>query len=329
LHHRKNQRTESGVLGAARYELFRLWNVVLSLEKYYIALHLSRTFLKTFTLAGCCSYRYFFDRLLCTKNAGMPDFEQHIHPHLLSQAVYRDIRNASYDVAVLPWGATEAHNYHLPYGTDTISTTHIAAEAARIATTHGARIIVLPTVPFGVNTGQLDIRLTINMNPSTQLAVLQDVASSLEMQGIKKLAIINGHGGNDFKQMIREMKTSHHLFLCTANWYTCVDAKKFFDQPGDHAGEMETSVLMHIAPHLVHPMSEAGTGAEKKLRIQGFREGWAWTPREWTKATNDTGVGNPKAASAEKGERYLRAVTEKLGDFLVSLAAADVNDLYE
>src|SRR3981081_3616411 len=81
----------------------------------------------------------------------------------------------------------------------------VAEQAAEIAWKQGAKVIVLPTVPFGVNTGQLDLKLAINMNPSTQLAVLTDIASALSGQGVKKLLILNSHGGNDFRQMIREL----------------------------------------------------------------------------------------------------------------------------
>ena len=79
----------------------------------------------------------------------------------------------------MPWGATEAHNYHLPYETDNIQLDCIAAESARIAWEEGTKIGVLPCVPFGVNTGQLDIPFCINMNPTTQTAVLADVIESL------------------------------------------------------------------------------------------------------------------------------------------------------
>src|SRR5205807_1844584 len=82
----------------------------------------------------------------------------------------------------LPWGATEAHNFHLPYSTDNIETERIAALAARHASERGARVVVLPVVPFGVNTGQLDIPLCLNLNPSTQALVLRDLASALAGQ---------------------------------------------------------------------------------------------------------------------------------------------------
>jgi creatinine amidohydrolase/Fe(II)-dependent formamide hydrolase-like protein len=61
-------------------------------------------------------------------------------------------------------------------------------------------------MPFGVQTGQLDVPFCINMNPSTQIAVLEDVISSLEGVGIMKFVIMNGHGGNDFRQMLRELQ---------------------------------------------------------------------------------------------------------------------------
>jgi creatinine amidohydrolase len=254
----------------------------------------------------------------------MPD-----NPLVLARAHYRDLRDARYDLALLPWGATEAHNLHLPYGTDIFQAGLIAEATARIAATRGARIIVLPTVPYGVNTTQLDIPLTINMNPSTQMALLHDVATSLEASAVPKLAILNSHGGNDFRQMIRELQLRHTIFFCAINWWKCLDPKEFFVEPGDHAGELETALMLHIAPETVLPLSEAGTGSEKKSKLRGFREGWAWTPRPWTKVSADTGVGNPAAATDKSGKRYFEAMTEKVGTFLAELALVDPETLYE
>ena len=250
-------------------------------------------------------------------------------PYVLAETTWKTVRETAYEVAILPWGATEAHNYHLPYSTDVNESDRIAAESARIAWGQGAKVVVLPTVPFGVNTGQMDLRLTINVNPSTQLAVLRDVAESLERQGIQKLLILNGHGGNDFRQMIRELALGSRLLVCTLNWYQTVDMTGIFSEPGDHAGEMETSLMQVFAPDLVLPLSEAGEGRARTFRLKGLREGWAWTQREWTKVTEDTGVGSPRAATPEKGRRYFEAVTQKIGGFLVELAAADASDLYE
>ncbi len=248
---------------------------------------------------------------------------------LLAESSWKTVRDAHYDVAVLPWGATEAHNHHLPYATDTIQTEAVAAESARVAGAAGARVIVLPAVPFGVSTGQLDIPLCLNMNPTTQMMVLQDIAESVSRAGVSKLVILNGHGGNDFRQMIRELTPDAGPFLCTVNWYSCVNPAPFFAEPGDHAGELETSVMMHLAAELVRPLSEAGPGHARRFKVKGLREGWAWAPREWTRVTDDTGVGNPAQATAEKGARFFEAVTQQIGGFLVELASADTEDLYE
>jgi creatinine amidohydrolase len=250
-------------------------------------------------------------------------------PYILAETSWKAVSATRFDVAVLPWGATEAHNYHLPYATDVIQAEHVAAEAARRAWEAGTRAIVLPAVPFGVQTGQMDIPLCLNLNPSTQAAVLADLCESLDAAGIGKLLILNAHGGNDFRAMIRELQPRVRVFLCTINWWNCVDPRPFFAEPGDHAGELETSVTLHLRPDLVLPLSEAGSGAERKSRVAGLREGWAWAPRRWTRISADTGVGDPSAATPEKGAAFFDAVTERVGGFLVEIAATDVEDLYE
>ncbi len=250
-------------------------------------------------------------------------------PYVLSETTWKEVAATRYDVAILPWGATEAHNYHLPYGTDVIECDYFAAESARIAWAAGARVVALPTVPYGVNTGQLDIPLCVNMNPSTQAMVLRDIVSSLDQQGIHKLLILNGHGGNDFRQMIRELQPATRVFLCAVNWWQIVDGSGYFEDLGDHAGELETSVMLHCAPELVRSLKSAGEGKARRPRIKAMKEGWAWSPRKWTRVTADTGIGNPAASSADKGARYSRAVTSKLAELLQELAAADPADLYE
>jgi creatinine amidohydrolase len=249
--------------------------------------------------------------------------------YLLADSTWRTVDATPYDVAVLPWGATEAHNFHLPYATDTIQCGRVAALAAERAWERGAHVVVLPAVPFGVNTTQLDIKLCINMNPSTQAAVLGDVVRSLDGQGIHKMLILNAHGGNDFRQMIRELQPATRVFLSTINWWSCVDVSRFIEAPGDHAGEAETSAMLHLAPELVRPLDEAGPGRARAWRLRGIREGWAWAPRQWTRVSADTGIGDPSTSTAEKGAAYVGAAVERIADYLVELAAIKLDELYE
>ena len=251
-------------------------------------------------------------------------------PYILAETTWKTVQSTRYEVVVLPWGATEAHNYHLPYATDNMQVEYVAAEAARKAWEQGANVVVLPNIPFGVNTGQLDITLDMNLNPSTQLAILRDLVQVLARQGIPKLVVLNGHGGNDFRQILRELQAEFPtVFLSTLNWFRAADRNQYFAAAGDHADEMETSAMLHVAPHLVRPLAEAGPGAARQFRIAALRQGWAWAQREWSKVTADTGSGDPTAATAEKGAAFLEAVTTNIGQFLVELAAADPRDLYE
>jgi len=167
-----------------------------------------------------------------------------IRPYVLADTNWKHLKDADIQLAVLPWGATEAHNYHLPYSTDVIEGTAIAEASAKIAWEKGAKVIVLPTIPFGVNTGQSDIYLDMNLNPSTQFAILKDILDVLNRQGIQKFMILNSHGGNNWKAIVRELGLLYPtMFLSVVECFKVVDRQKYFDDPGDHADEMETSFM--------------------------------------------------------------------------------------
>ena len=252
-----------------------------------------------------------------------------MRPYILAECNWKFIKENKFELAILPWGATEAHNYHLPFATDNYEAERIISESAKVAWEKGAKIIVLPTVPFGVNTGQKDIKLTLNINPGTQLKILEDITENLNFHDISKLLIFNGHGGNDFKQMIREVGSRYpKMFLCTCNWYQAVDKKSFFVNDGNHADEMETSLMLHIAPELVLPLDEAGDGKSKRFKNQSLNESWAWAERKWTSVTADTGIGNPYKATAEKGEKYLKELTKKISKLIIDLANTRIEDMY-
>ncbi|GGW26580.1 creatininase family protein [Arenibacter certesii] len=256
--------------------------------------------------------------------------KQNIRPYVLAENNWKSVKETNYEVAVLPWGATEAHNYHLPYATDNIIAENVAMEAAKQAWGNGAKVVVLPTIPFGVNTGQMDVKLCMNMSPSTEYAVLRDVVQVLDAQNIDKLVIVNGHGGNNFKQFIRELSLEFpKVFVCALNWWNNTDPKPYFDEPGDHAGELETSVVMHLTPEWVLDLKEAGSGAAKTFKIKGLKEGWVTSQRRWTQVTEDTGVGNPELSTAEKGKKFFEVSAKNIGEFLESLSKSDVNDMYE
>jgi creatinine amidohydrolase len=252
-----------------------------------------------------------------------------MRPYILAESHWSDVQDREYDLAILPWGATEAHNYHLPYGTDNYETEALVYEAAKRAWEKGSKVVVLPTIPLGVNTGQTDINMTLNMNPSTQQSIIEDVAESLYSYGVEKLLIVNGHGGNDFRQIIREVGANYpDMLIATCNWFQSVDQGQIFENAGGHADEMETSLMLYACPELVKSLDEAGDGKAKKFSVDALNESWAWTERKWTRLSEDTGVGDPRKATLEKGEQYFREVTAKLSSLFVSLADTKDSELY-
>jgi creatinine amidohydrolase len=248
-------------------------------------------------------------------------------PYDLFEANYRQLLDYRPNVAILPWGATEAHNYHLPHGTDVIEATAFAREAARRAHQQGAKPIVLPAIPYGNNAQQLDQVATIHFSTNTAAVILRDVALSLTKQGIDRLILLNGHGGNEFKPIVRDTQLELGLLIVVINfWQVRMDeALRVFEAPGDHADEMETSLLLHLRPELV-AMDQAGPGAKIPLRIQQLNQPGVWTPRPWSKVHPDTGHGDPRAATAEKGARYFELVSAAIAQVIVGLSQANRGD---
>ncbi len=123
----------------------------------------------------------------------------------LAETNYGHVKGQHYEVAVLPLGATEPHNLHLPYGTDAFEGETVGEHICQAAYDRGAKVILLPTIPYGTETNQMEFPLAMNLNPSTLQAVIKDLVASLARHGIHKLVLLNSHGGNDLKPVLREL----------------------------------------------------------------------------------------------------------------------------
>lgn len=231
-----------------------------------------------------------------------------------------------YEVAVLPLGATEPHNLHLPYGTDTFQVDAIASRACQMASERGARVLLLPAIPYGTETNQMGFPLAMNLNPTTLGRVITDLVESLETHGIRKALLVNGHGGNDLKWLLRELhrNTSVHLFLC--NWYKVASDgyETIFEKKDDHAGEMETSMGLAHFPDLV-TLDQADPGAVRPSRFNAVKNGWVEITRPWHLLTTNSGSGDPRAATAAKGDAVTQRVAERIANFLVELAESPLD----
>jgi creatinine amidohydrolase len=253
-----------------------------------------------------------------------------MEPWRLAELNYGLIKGESpFSVAVLPLGATEPHNLHLPYGTDTFQVDVIAARACERAHRRGARVVLLPALPYGTETNQMRFPMAMNLNPSTVARVIADLVDSLETHGVHRCLLLNGHGGNDLKWVLRELHrtTKVHLFLC--NWYKVASDvySTIFREKDDHAGEMETSMGMAHFPQLV-ALEQADPGAVKPSRFEAVNRGWVEITRPWHLLTTNSGAGDPRAASAAKGETLTSLVAERIGRFLKELAQSPLDETF-
>ncbi|MBN2446167.1 MAG: creatininase family protein [Phycisphaerae bacterium] len=244
---------------------------------------------------------------------------------LLKTNLYR-ISKRQYEVAVLPIGATEAHNRHLPEGEDVLDATEIARRCCKLAWPKCESVICLPTLPYGVDCNLMAFPLSIHVSQATLDAVARDIVVSLHKHGIRKIVIINSHGGNNFTPFVRQIQSELpvHVFLC--NWWLVAKDHygDIFDARDDHAGQWETSIALALHPELVE-MQNAGDGYIRPFRFEALEKGWVSTSRDFAKLNDHCAVGNPAGASAEKGNKFLDIACERIGTFLAELANTPID----
>src|ERR1051326_1421127 len=203
---------------------------------------------------------------------------------VLAEQNHAFVRSQQWQVAVPPFGAAEPHNLHLPYPPDNIQVELIGQRPCETAYQAGARVLLLPTVPFGVNTNHLQVpgALACSVTPTTLLHIITDRVDALERQGVRKLLLLNGHGGNELKPFLRELHHRTKVFLCLCDWYRmAADAyPQIFQKVGEHADEMETSLGLAFFPEVLKP-EQADAGAARPTRFDAINRGWITITRPW------------------------------------------------
>jgi creatinine amidohydrolase len=225
-------------------------------------------------------------------------------------------------VVILPIGAVEQHGHHLPLLTDTLIVNRML-DAALAALPDEVIAWVLPTLPYGKSNEHTGFPGTVSLSAQTLMAVLHDIARSLADAGFRRLAFLNGHGGNSalLEVMAREIRAATGL-LCF-----CLQPALFMQPPfpisaeeeryGFHGGELETSLLRSIAPELVQmeravrhyaDFPETGT----PLFFFGPATS-AWFSRDWSE---DGIFGDATLGTAEKGNALIAAGGQRLADLI-------------
>jgi creatinine amidohydrolase len=159
---------------------------------------------------------------------------------------------AHVEMAVFGIGAIEQHGRHLPVATDWIQVKEISR---RVAVELGA--FLLPAIPFSMSECHGPMGGTVWLKPATLSAVLRDVAGSLRRQGIRKLLVLNGHGGNFILeptiQALNQEYPTLRVVMPAEVWAPVEGTEPIFEAPvaGIHAEEVETSMQLYLNPQYV------------------------------------------------------------------------------
>jgi creatinine amidohydrolase len=252
---------------------------------------------------------------------------------LIEELTLPELQEARPEVVVIPVGSTEQHAYHLPYGTDTWRVAEHCRRAAEWANARGGRVVVMPAMPYGVNTNFTAWPFTVRIRVETLMAVVTDLVTELDRDGVRKMLIVNGHGGNVFplRALTRQIhgKIQGMVAVVDAGDYVPEEVGKELWERGEgiHAGEGETSEILHLRPETVRmEAAKAPNVTPPKLRLLDAIN--ATYVKWWNDFTDTGGVGDPTLATAEKGRRWLEASAETLGAFLKEFSDAPVGERF-
>lgn len=265
---------------------------------------------------------------------------EHVRPvptqkhYLLGELTWPQIaeRLKEVDIALLPVGAIEQHGPHLPLDTDAFDADFLARQVAMACS--NPKPLVLPLVPYGVSYHHDDFAGTLSVSNETLARFVYEIGMSAARNGINKLIIINGHGGNaaTLQFAAQMINRDAHIFTCVDTGETSdTDVNRLSETQSDvHAGEIETSTSLAIRPHLVHMDKAKKLVPHFSSRYLNFssQRRVDWYAR--TAKISPSGVmGDPTKASAEKGLQMWEVMIKNLTEFVEHLKHMTLNEIYE
>lgn len=240
----------------------------------------------------------------------------------LEEMTMEDLARFKPRVVVLPLGSTEPHGPHLPMGSDMFHVTYTCREAVRAANERGAKVLLYPTLPITNNQNFKKFRFALRIGVRTLMSVIVDIVTQIKEDGVRRVVIVNGHGGNvgAIEAALREIAGMQGMpFVC---WTFGPFAEGFKDptaHPSDHGGEDETSWLMVIRPDLVR-RDKLRNNPFGKLAMPSLKQ--VNFVRPWHQYVPAGAGGETRVASAAKGRAILEARIKGLSNLLVELSRA-------
>lgn len=219
-------------------------------------------------------------------------------------------------------GSCENHGDHLPFGSDSLFPLNLAQlvveDIIKVHPEKEHQFVILPAIPYGVSIHHIDFQMTISLQGSTMISIMEDVLTCLAGNGVKRVIILNGHDGN-IAPAETAARTIKHKFpemviACLESWWTMVGTKNkdLFDVWSGlgHGGEAETSAMMAVRPDLVD-LSIAPKQTIPNLPGEDIRIYWKFNELTKTGAT-----GAPRTATLQKGNEIIKILSKVILEFI-------------
>ncbi|WP_332897986.1 creatininase family protein [Haladaptatus sp. CMSO5] len=234
----------------------------------------------------------------------------------LAEETWTDADALDTTLALLPVGSTEQHGPHAPLGTDILTAEAVAAAGEEA---YDDEVVVAPTIPVGIAEEHRQFTGTLWVSDDTFRQYVRETVQSLASHGWDRVVIVNGHGGNinALAEICQTITRHDDAFAVPFTWFTG-------NSEMGHGGPLETALLRHTNPDLVH-----------EDRIEEAREGAAERWGDWTSRVNlavdsaeftENGVvGDPSAGDAKRGEALLADAGAALAKLLEAVSERDVS----
>jgi creatinine amidohydrolase len=246
---------------------------------------------------------------------------------ILEEMTIDDVRELKPEVVLLGVASTEPHGPILPYGTDYFQCDAVCRRAVARANQGGARVLMYPTLPIGNNVNFKPFPFACRVAVRTLMRILLDVIQAVEEDGIRKVVLVDGHGGNTdamhaaLREHFDRTPPERRAFVCATRARPGDEALALIECPSNHGGESETSRIMFLRPELVHAdqLQKLPIG---KPTVPALERSEVMFVRPWHRHVPMGGGGDTRKASPEKGKAVIESAADRLAEFLVELAAA-------
>ena len=253
-----------------------------------------------------------------------------MNPGILEEMTTEDVEAFNPEVVVWSIGSTEPHGPVLPYGTDYFQSDAAVRLATILANKRGARALMYPTLPIGNNANFKAFPFACRISPETLMHVILDVIEALEQDGIRKIVLFVGHGGNTdtMRATLREHAHRHRpgegAFVCMTHG---TSPPGIIEHRSDHGGEGEVSRMLHLRPDLVHK-DKLGVFPWGDLAVEALAGPGVYFVKPWHLYVPYACGGDQTKASDQKGRAVIEHTGEHVANLLVQLSQAEFSETF-